>query len=180
MRKLAFVFLLLLGFSGLVHANAVQIEAGKALVEQGAPCTALNEAQMEQIGEYYMELRHPGQAHEWMDAMMGGEGSESLRLAHVRMGQVFYCGQGPSGSDRQWMMPMMGFDTQAGTNYANGMMGAWDKPGAMMGNYYDAAYGWNINGTLLTLFLLGAVIAVFLLAVRLWRDVQPRRGRKHG
>ena len=71
------------------------------LMEDDVPCNELTDAQLERIGDYYMEQMHPGEAHIRMDQMMGGEGSESLEDAHINMAQRFYCGQeGPQTPQR--------------------------------------------------------------------------------
>src|SRR3989344_4915954 len=92
MRKAYVMFAILVAFVGFVAA-AEDVSAGKQIVESKADCSTLSDSQLEAIGEYLMEQMHPGAAHERMDAMMGGEGSESLRNAHVQMAQVVYCGR---------------------------------------------------------------------------------------
>src|SRR3990167_8379450 len=71
------------------HNN--EIEEGKKLVESKISCNKLSNEQLEAIGDYYMEQMHPGEAHEIMDNMMGGEGSESLKQVHINMAKRIYC-----------------------------------------------------------------------------------------
>ncbi len=61
------------------------------IINSKISCDELSYDQLEILGDYYMEQIHPGEAHERMDAMMGGEGSESLRQVHINMGINFYC-----------------------------------------------------------------------------------------
>ncbi len=129
------------------------------IIESQQACGELTEAQFELLGDYYMELMHPGEAHEAMDAMMGGEGSEPLRLMHIRMGQNFYCGE--SSGMGSGMMSMMG----------GGMMGNY---GMMGGGYGMMGSGWSVWGVLYTLLLVGLVIAVFLLAALLYKKLTEK------
>jgi hypothetical protein len=93
----------------------------QSLIDNPVDCSQLSESQLERLGEYFMELRHPGEAHEIMDDMMGGEGSESLKQAHIRMGEAFYCNS--AGMVTSMMGGgMMGFDTDAGMMNGYGMM----------------------------------------------------------
>ena len=73
------------------HNN--EIEEGKKLVESKISCNKLSNEQLEAIGDYYMEQMHPGEAHEIMDNMMGGEGSESLKQVHINMAKRLYCNE---------------------------------------------------------------------------------------
>lgn len=126
------------------------------IIESQQACGELTEAQFELLGDYYMELMHPGEAHEAMDAMMGGEGSRSLSLMHTRMGQNFYCGNS-SG---------MGSGMMGG-----GMMGSY---GMMGGSYGMMGSGWSVWGVLYALLLVGLVVVVFLLAALLYRKLTEK------
>src|SRR3989338_515067 len=115
-----------------------EIEDGKKLVESKISCDKLSNEQLESIGDYYMEQMHPGEAHEIMDNMMGGEGSESLKQVHINMAKRLYCnenvyiGYGMMGSGG--MMNMM----------SRGMMGSYPA------SYDYSNYGyWNIFWMLL-------------------------------
>jgi len=72
-----------------VSANENFTEAEK-LIGEKVSCDNLSEEQLEEIGDYYMEQMHPGESHEYMDKMMGGEGSESLRAMHIQMAGEMY------------------------------------------------------------------------------------------
>ena len=129
------------------------IEEGKKLVESKISCDKLSNEQLESIGDYYMEQMHPGEAHEIMDNMMGGEGSESLKQVHINMAKRLYCnenvyiGYGMMGSGG--MMNMMGR--------------------GMMGNY-PTYYGYNSFWNALWLgFFMGVIALIIWLVYKFTR-----------
>ena len=130
------------------------IEEGKKLVESKISCDKLSNEQLESIGDYYMEQMHPGEAHEIMDNMMGGEGSESLKQVHINMAKRLYCnenvyiGYGMMGSGG--MMNMMG---------TNMMRGSFDG-----GSWWL----WSIVGML---FWIALLVALILLIIWLYKKV---------
>lgn len=155
---LLIISLVLLLNIGLVLAHEHSIDETKGLISSGISCEKLTDGQLEAVGEYYMEQMHPGEAHELMDRMMGGEGSESLRQMHIQMAKNLYCnesggmmGNGMMGSGSMMgMMPMM-----------MGMIGS-----RMMSNYpnYQLGYG-NSNSAYRNIFLaLLLAAAIFLIA----------------
>ncbi len=118
--------LLVIAFSAAVAADNGDFGETKQLIESKVSCSELTDAQLESIGDYFMEQMHPGELHEIMDERMGGEGSESLRLAHVNMAKYFYCGD-TSAMHGGMMGMMMGFNggmTNMMGNYGYGMMGS--------------------------------------------------------
>ena len=134
------------------HNN--EIEEGKKLVESKISCNKLSNEQLEAIGDYYMEQMHPGEAHEIMDNMMGGEGSESLKQVHINMSKRIYCNDnvyisyGMMGSGG--MMNMMG----------RGMMGIYPT------SYAYSNYGyWNIFWILL---FAAVIFLIVWITPRFW------------
>jgi len=155
------LFLFNVGFV-LSHGEETFATA-EEIIKQKISCDELSKDQLEILGDYYMEQMHPGELHEIMDEKMGGEGSESLRAMHIRMGEAFYCGEHNSLSGE--MMDMM---------MGRGMMGSY---GNMMGNSYygSRTYGWRIFGwTVATL----VIVALVLLIIWLIRQLQKPKHRR--
>ncbi|MEW6035549.1 MAG: hypothetical protein AB1529_02970 [Candidatus Micrarchaeota archaeon] len=140
--------------------------ASKQLIDSNISCDKLSQEQLELIGEYFMEQMHPGQAHEAMDQMMGGEGSASLEQAHVQMALVLYCGQTNTSvtyGGMMGMMPMMGRFGGYGSGFGGGMM---NYPyGGMMG--YDmmgyGGWGWIVGLVFWVLVFVALILAIFWL-----------------
>lgn len=131
---------------------------------QDLDCTKVTDDEFEKIGDSFMEKQHPGDAHESMDEMMGGEGSESLKQIHISMGQGYLgcsnkSGYGMGGFGMMGGGGMMGstrfsnsrsFDYYDNNGFSN-MMGynhqtAWHY--LMMGITWLAGIGFLVTGTL--------------------------------
>ena len=95
MKKISIIviFSMLLLSVSLVSAHEHNFAETKQLIDSGIGCDKLTDEQLESIGDYYMEQMHPGEAHEIMDNMMGGEGSESLKQVHINMAKRLYCNE---------------------------------------------------------------------------------------
>jgi hypothetical protein len=97
--SITFLFLLVLSLGSILaqseteenHGHEALFEKAEQIINKNTPCDTLEENDLEALGEYFMEQMHPGEAHKIMDARMGGEGSESLKNAHINMGVSFYC-----------------------------------------------------------------------------------------
>ena len=148
-RTLILVVILLLNIS---LANAItqqEIKEAKSLIDSKVDCKSLSDLQLEIIGEYSMELMHPGESHEAMHKMMGiKEGSEAEKQFHISMAKTIYCGE--SGG----MMNMM----VGGSN--------------MMGS---TGYGYGYSGfinVLSIMLLIGLIILVYLWIFKLWKNMK--------
>src|SRR3989339_1278993 len=99
-----------------------EINEAKGLIDSKVDCKSLSDSQLEIIGEYEMELMHPGESHELMHQMMGlKESSEAEKQFHINMAKAIYCGEenvfGSGGMMGGGMMGMM-----MGGNMGYGMM----------------------------------------------------------
>ncbi|PJC45338.1 hypothetical protein CO037_01965 [Candidatus Pacearchaeota archaeon CG_4_9_14_0_2_um_filter_30_8] len=136
--------------------SAEELAQAKSIIDVGTVCSQLNSTQLAMIGEYYMEQIHPGEAHEQMDAMMGGEGSQTLEQMHIAMAYRFYCdSSNPTGSDYS-SYGMMG---------GQGMMGNSVDGYGMMNSYYNSWYNWILVAFFI--LIIGLIIAVTVLALKL-------------
>ena len=158
MKKIIFVVIVALLLSlGLANAITQQeISEAKGLIDSKVDCKSLSDSQLEIIGEYEMELMHPGESHELMHKMMGlKEGSEAEKQFHINMAKTIYCGESGGMMGGGMMSMMMGSNTGYG----------------MMGNYgYGFGY-WNFLNVLYVLLLIGLIILVFIGIIKLWKDL---------
>ncbi|MEK6862037.1 MAG: hypothetical protein AABY07_08790 [Nanoarchaeota archaeon] len=161
MQKILFIGLLIMLNIGLVYAQEHDFAEIKELIDSGISCDKLTEEQLEGIGEYYMEQMHPGEAHEMMDKMMGGEGSESLRQMHIAMARRLNCNEDIGGMmNSGGMMNMM----MGGNMMGNNMMQS-----GMMGNGGYSGY-WNFLNVLYVILLIELIILVYLWIVKLLKN----------
>jgi len=125
-------------------------------------CDDVADDQFEELGDAVMQaMIGDDQQHELMDNMMGGEGSQSLRLMHIAMGQRYLgCAEGQIGT----MGMMGGMMSMMGSGWRGG-------DGAMMGNFYGPrgmmGGSWGIG--MLVFWLI--VIVGIVLSVR-WMSGQ--------
>lgn len=128
-----------------VFAHEHNFDETKQLIDSGISCDKLTDEQLEAIGDYYMEQMHPGEAHEMMDNMMGGEGSDSLKQVHINMAKRLYC------NDNIYV--------------GYGMMGSGGMMGSYPTSYAYSNYGyWNI---LWLIFLIGVIVLIIWLIFKL-------------
>lgn len=121
------------------HGESIEVVIQDLLIQhnvstiQELDCDQVSDDDLERLGDAVMEQQHPGEAHEVMDEMMGGEGSESLRLMHINMGSSYL---GCGGGHGIGMMSMMGYkDTSNNNNYYHGGIPMMGFSGGMMSGY---------------------------------------------
>ncbi len=173
MKKIFFAItiVLLLNIS-LAFAHEHNFAETKQLIDSEISCDKLSDEQLESIGEYYMEQMHPGEAHEFMDQMMGGEDSENLKQMHIQMARRIYCNEEVGGMMDGGMMNMMMGDNMMSSG-GMGMMGS-----GMMGNSgYGFGY-WSFINVLYVILLVGLIILVYLWIIRLWKNMQNKSSKK--
>ena len=149
------IFFLLIS-SVLVMAHGEEdFSQAEEIIEEKISCDDLTDDQLEVIGDYYMEQMHPGELHEIMDERMGGEGSESLRQAHITMALSFYCGEHQS--------------------LGAGMMDTMMERG-MMGPYNSAtSNSFQRYKVISTVFI---VLLLTLVVILMWKLFKKGKGSK--
>lgn len=109
------IFLIII-VSTLISAHGEDFNKANQIINSNVSCDELTNEQFEMIGDYYMEQMHPGEAHEMMHKMMGGEDSETTRQMHVSMAKSIYC------SEDVGMENMMNSNTGNMMGMGGGMM----------------------------------------------------------
>ncbi len=151
------IFVILLSFTIIAQEEEHNFTKTKELIDSGVSCTKLTNEQLEEIGDYYMEQMHPGEAHEYMDRMMGGEGSETLKQVHITIAKRIYCNEN---------IGMMGGGMMAG----RGMMGNYYQTPQNNNPYQSNNDSYQDNFSIFQIFfytILTLVIIVLILIIML-------------
>ena len=150
--KIFGIVILTIVFLSIFASGAENYSEAIRLISENTACDDLTDEQLEMIGDYYMEQMHPGEAHEYMDRMMGGEGSESLKRIHISMAYRLYCGNTAYGGYGMMNWGMMG-NSYLGGGYPS-----------MMGSNYGA-YG---SGMMFVGWIIIALVVVVLVLLIIW------------
>lgn len=149
------VSFLLLAMTGVLaeEDRGTEIQSGQAIVEAKTSCDVLTNDQLEAVGEYYMELMHPGALHDAMEQVMGlEEGTQEHKDFHIALGERMYCGVSNSS-------------TSTGMRGYYGMMGSgnWGTYSMMSGYGYGYAPSysfwsfWNISCIIFTALIFAVI-----------------------
>lgn len=172
------VFFILFSLSVFAHENIgspedvlseIQTSQGVSAVTQ-IDCGKVQEHQFEELGDALMEQMHPGEAHETMDAMMGGEGSEILKAMHVSMGKSYLRCNGNNG-----IMDLMIQGGMMGTGMMQSMTG--NNPSGSGTPFWNYGY-FSVWNSLYAILLIGLIALVFLGIFKLWKDINKKKARK--
>lgn len=130
-------------------------------------CGKVTDDQFEKLGDAVMGYGISEQQHAAMENMMGGEGSATLRQAHVNMGRSYLgCWSNYNGGPAY--MPMMGYfygsSTPAFGYYPYGMMGGFGRGWNMAGGWYGG-FGWP---GIIVAVLLWVLLALGIAAIAKW------------
>lgn len=121
-------------------------------------CSKATDDQFEKLGDASMGYGITEEQHAAMENMMGGEGSSTLKQAHINMGRA-YLGCWSNYKSGPTLMPMMGYSgTLAGPvhNFTNGF--------GMM-NGYTHGYFWVC---VITIILIWTVLILGITALIKW------------
>ena len=147
---------------------------------QSLDCQKVTDEQFEKLGDAVMEQIHPGEQHELMDQMMGGEGSESLRQMHIQMGQNYLgCnnyhnnpdGIMGSGMITGGMMGMMG-GRMMGSYAVNDWGNNYRSPYSMMGYNQPLGIFWQL---MMVTIGVGVLVLIVLAIAWLMKNLKNKK-----
>lgn len=132
-------------------------------------CAKVGDVQFEKLGDAYMEAVHPGQAHTYMEQMMGGEGSATLKTAHVNMGRA-YLGCWSNYNATPLTMPMMGGAGMMFVPSNNAGQQGWGMMGRGFGSGWNMMGGYGTYGWFgwITMLLVWVLLVLSIVALVKW------------
>ncbi len=172
--SLMLIFFLLNANLAIAHTEEHFAKA-EEIIKQKIPCENLTDEQLELLGDYLMELMHPGEAHEQMHNIMGGENSETVKSMHINMAEMMYCNNGEGMNNMMNMMSggmmngMMGGGMMSGNIMNSEIMGGNMMTGGMIDNNmmnYRNVYGNNIFGVIFAVLVLVILTLVIALLIK--------------
>ena len=147
-----FFFILILTSLVFVSADEEEIEQGRQIVDEKSSCNNLTDEQLVAVGEYYMELMHPGTLHDAMHTFMGlEEETQEHDQFHINLAKQIYCGE------RNYNM--IGYNN----GYAYGMMGMMYGTGGWNSSYSPV---WNIVPLIFTALIFALIFWVLYLLLK--------------
>ncbi len=168
-KNVLFWLVLLLSINVAYSHSEESFKEAQELINTKISCDKLTDEKLELMGDYFMEQMHPGESHEMMDKMMGGEGSENLKQMHIQMAKRFYCNEDAGGMMGGNMMNMMMGGNMIGQGGMMNMMGS----GGMMGT---SMFGWMwffwLIGTGISIAVL---VALILLIIWLYKKIMKEK-----
>jgi len=145
--------------------DEIKIDQNIESVEE-IDCSKVSEEELEELGDAVMSKIHPDEeVHNRMDEMMGGEGSGSLRVAHINMALSYLeCGNGRGFGGMMGMMTdrgMMNDDYNFSSTGGGVNMMGWGGNGfgyGMMNPYFGGFFG--ILGVVFWILLIALLVAM--------------------
>ncbi len=116
-------------------------------------CSKVTDSQFEKLGDAYMGVGITQEQHDAMENMMGGEGSDTLKQAHIAMGRA-YIG---CWANYNSVVPAMSMMSGYGFDYPVNFVGKF----GMMGGYYG---GFNFI-VWCTMFLVWTLLVLGIISL---------------
>ncbi|GIW62916.1 MAG: hypothetical protein KatS3mg090_0742 [Patescibacteria group bacterium] len=134
-------------------------------------CTKVTDQEFEALGEALMDYMHPDEKeHQAMDKMMGGEGSESLKQAHILMGKRYLGCDNVPGFMGMSEMVRKKTDNIRNLNKETSERG-WEH---MMGAGLNAMTVPSIYGFLVFITWIAFIIFLILGSIYFWKNINKK------